>query len=831
MVSKTRKLKIPLIQRTSILFVLLLVISGYVTGQSALNSPLGDFRNAETGNQELTIHTTNGTAKIEVYSPTVIRFRAVRDTFVRTFSYAVVANKKTCILETAESDSVYTVYTDSIYIKIRKYPVRFAFYTRSGRLINADDHSFGVSWIGNEITTYKKLHPGERFIGLGEHTGNLDRRGESYTNWNTDDPGYSNSSRSLYASIPFYIGLHDSLIYGIFLDNSSQTTFNFGAGNNRFVSFTANCGEMDYYFIFRSNVRGVIEEYTWLTGRTPLPPRWSLGYQQCRYSYFPDTDVLSVARKFRERSIPADMIYLDIHYMDSFRIFTWDRNRFPDPAGMTEKLKSIGFHTTVIVDPGVKIDNNYEVYRDGLQSGIFIKYPDGINYTGEVWPGWCNFPDFTMPKAREWWGKWIKTYTDAGITGFWNDMNEIAVWGKDVPGLLELSWEGKRTSYNEGKNVYGLLMARSSYEGARKHLNGQRPFILTRAGYSGLQRYTAIWTGDNQSTDEHMMLGVRLLNSMGISGISFSGMDIGGFSGNPSQDLYIRWMQLGAFLPLFRQHTAVYTTRSEPWTMGEIAEDITRRYIGFRYQLMPYLYATFYESSVNGMPVVRSLAIDHPFSPRIFDAEFQQQFMFGPSIMVAPVKSSERLAKVLLPEGEWYSLFNDSIYSGNRVLLTECPIEEIPVFIKAGSIMPAQKLTGSTSENPGDTLFVHVYKGGSISRFTYYEDDGNTYRYKQDQYYRRDILYDSREKYIELTPKTGQLASGFPVVCIIFHGFRPSELMNVRVNRKKHVLTKQSFRFFTSLFPFADFGPDDTKTLLSVSFRNLDEKMLIQWQE
>jgi alpha-glucosidase len=306
-------------------------------------------------------------------------------------------------------------------------------------------------------------------------------------------------------------------------------------------------------------------------------------------------------------------------------------------------------------------------------------------------------------------------------------------------------------------------------------------------------------------------------------------MDIGGFSGNPSQDLYIRWMQLGAFLPLFRQHTAIYTTRAEPWTMGEIAEDITRRYIGFRYQLMPYLYSTFFESSVNGMPVLRSLAIDYPFESRIYDDEFQQQFLFGSSIMVAPVKSNNRLAKVFLPEGEWYSLFNDSIYSGNQVLLTECPIEEIPLFVEAGSIIPAQKLIESTSEDPGDTLFVHIYKGGTKNLFTYYEDDGNTYSYLQDEYYRRDILYDNMNKCIELEAKEGSLSSVFTVINIIFHGFHPLELSNLHLDNKKPDIKIQSIRFFTSHFPFSDFGPDDTKALLGVCFKNLDEKIIIQW--
>src|ERR1035437_5705011 len=358
-----------------------------------------------------------------------------------------------------------------------------------------------------------------------------------------------------------------------------------------------------------------------------------------------------------------------------------------------------------------------------------------------------------MPKARDWWGKWVKTYADIGVTGFWNDMNEIAAWGQDVPKLLDFNWEGSKTSYKEAKNVYGMLMARRSYEGARKSMDGQRPFVLTRAGYSGLQRYTAIWTGDNQSNDDHMLLGVRLLNSMGLSGISFAGMDIGGFGGNPPQNLYTRWMEIGAFCPMFRGHTAIYTNHTEPWAFGEISEDIVRRYIGFRYQLMPYLYSCFYESTQSGMPVMRSLTIDYASDTSIYDSKYQQQYFFGPAIMVAPVKSTEDLAQVYLPAGKWFDLFTDKVSDGNQSVLTTSPVNKLPLFVKAGSIIPMQKLVTSTADNPGDTLFIHVYKGSDKSRFMYYEDDGQTYNYSGGNFNKRTILYDAINRSITIDKK------------------------------------------------------------------------------
>lgn len=808
-------------------FIILEILFTFtVNAQVSLNKSLGNCRKIEVSQNIFTFHTDNGLAEAIVYSPDIIRIRVEKENFTKTFSYAVVADPQKCKVKTEDAPDQYVIETDSIVLKVQKKPLRFVFYNLKGELINSDDRAFGTSWLGEEVTTYKALQADERFIGLGEHGGNLDRRGESYINWNTDNPGYNNESSSLYSTIPFYIGLHGNICYGIFLDNSSRTVFNFGAGNNRFASFSADCGEMNYYFIYHTGIRKIIESYTWLTGRMPMPPLWSLGFQQCRYSYFPQADVLSTAAKFRERNIPVDMIYLDIHYMDHYKLFTWDKEKFPEPSKMIGELKKMNFHTALIIDPGVKVEDGYPIYQDGLKSDIFIKYPDGSRYQGCVWPGWCNFPDFTMPKAREWWGKWVKTYADQGVAGFWNDMNEIAAWGKDVPLLLEMNWEGKKTSYREGKNVFGLEMARSSYEGAKKYMNGNRPFVLTRSGYSGLQRYTAIWTGDNQSNDDHMLLGVRLINSLGLSGVTFAGMDIGGYSGNPSSGLYTRWMEIGSFLPMFRAHTAVYTNRAEPWAFGEISEDIVRRYIGFRYQLMPYLYSSFYESTQNGMPVARSLAIDYSFDEKIYDSSFQQQYLFGPSILVAPVKSTEALAKVYLPKGKWFDLFSDKLYEGRQPVLTESPEEKLPLFIKAGSIIPMQKLVESTADNAGDTLDIHLYKGDEANQFVYYEDNGQTYDYQKGGFYKRAISYNPEQSTLEFGGKEGNYASMFKVIRLVLHGFEGFQ--KAEVDGKPLDLSQNKIRFFESHFKFADYGPDNTKDVLTVSFENKNGNMTVK---
>jgi len=800
-----------------------------VVAQVPANSPLGNVEKVIVNRSNYTFLTPQGNAQVIVYSPGVLRIRIDKQNFVSDFSYAVVTNPLPCNVKVTNSEDVYVIETDSLILRITKKPLRFTFLTKENKIINSDDTSFGTSWLGEEVTTYKTLQKGERFIGLGEQGGNLDRAGTVCVNYNTDNPTYNNNSDRMYSTIPFYIGLHDKLAYGIFMDNSSKSLFNFGAGNNRFSSFTASCGEMNYYFIYHSSVKEIIKSYTWLTGRTPLPPMWSLGYQQCRWTYFPEADLLSTAAKFRERHIPIDMIYLDIHYMDEYKVFTWDSMRFPDPKRMVDKLNKMDMHLAVIIDPGVKISDHYPVYQQGVDSALFIKYPDGTNYSGQVWPGWCNFPDFTMPKARSWWGNWIKTYVDLGITGFWNDMNDISVWGKEVPSLINLNWDGHHTTYRQGKNVYGFQMARSTYEGAKKYMKGERPFVLTRSGYSGLQRYTAIWTGDNQANEDHMLLGVRLINSLGLSGVSFAGMDIGGFSGNPTQSLYTRWMQIGAFLPLYRAHTAFNTIREEPWDFGEGSEDIARRYIGFRYQLLPYIYSNFYESSQSGLPVMRSLAIDYPNDSSIYKESYQQEYLFGPSILVAPTKSTDVFSKIYLPQGQWYNLFNDIPYEGNQSIVAESGSNQLPLYIKSGSIIPMQKLVESTAENCGDTLFVHLYAGKEKNQYQYYEDDSRTYNYQQGNIYKRIIQYDPQNTMLSFNKKEGSFETKFHVVKIVLHGFLFEEVQHLTVNGNPKTVKKDNIRFFTSNFTFADYGPFDTKNVLTTSFSNNNEEIKVHW--
>jgi alpha-glucosidase len=440
----------------------------------------------------------------------------------------------------------------------------------------------------------------------------------------------------------------------------------------------------------------------------------------------------------------------------------------------------MGFHLVVIVDPGIKTEKGYAAYEEGLKNDCFVKYPDQTLYTAEVWPGWCHFPDFTNPPVRQWWGQSFKSYVEAGVEGFWNDMNEPASWGNKTPDLIEFDYDGNKSTHKRAHNIYGMQMARSTFEGTSQLMKGKRPFILTRAGYSGIQRYSAVWTGDNVASDEHMFAGIRLVNSMGISGIPFAGMDVGGFSGEASPELYARWMTIGAFTPFFRQHSMYGSKDKEPWAFGEDIEALMRHSIGMRYKLLPYIYSAFYESSQTGIPVSRALAIYHPYDAMVYQNDYQHQYFFGPNLLVAPAASTQKFAKVYLPQGSWYRFDSDEKLQGGKEIIVDAPLERLPVFAKEGSIIPMQSQVQHTQQKP-DTLHLHIYQGSKASEYLFYEDDGETYQCKDGNFSRTKFRFDPKKKALSWV-KEGTYQSKFKYVNLVFHGF--PEIKFMRVNDK-----------------------------------------------
>jgi len=729
---------------------------------------------------------------IRVYDANTIRVRISANQVVNEFSYllAETAIPQQCQVSVSESETMIFLNTEMIHAEIEKTPrFRMIFKTPEGRVINEDvpGEGFGTCYNGNRTNLYKVLQVGERFVGLGEVLGNLDKRGAGFTLNNTDTYKYGDPRLPMYTNVPFYIGIHHNLLYGLFYHNTYKSFFNFGLSTPAFTSITADGGDIDYFFIHCNSMAGILESYTRLTGRMPLPPFWSLGYHQSRCSYYPQGNVELLAETFRKKQIPVDCIVLDADYLQDYEPFRINMHRFPDLKGLTGKLKSMGIEVTASVNPGIKLDSTYFAHWDGLAHDVFLRHMDGSLYTAEIAPSLNHFVDFTKPASRKWWSEHMKFLPDHGIHGYWNDMNEPAVGGSYLPDNLLFDFDGRKADALEAKNVYGMLMARSSFESALEYGNGRRPFILTRSGFAGVQRYAAVWTGDNTAKDEFLLGGTLLNTQMGLSGIPFVGDDIGGYIGTTSKELFTRWMQVGMFAPYARNHKEAYAHANEPWSFGEEAEAISKEFIGFRYRLLPYLYSKFYETSTKGIPVARSLCIDAPFDSKVYDGMYQYQFLCGDALLVIPVTSSERTKDIYLPEGDWYSIYTDEKFTGPKEMNLETRLHQIPVFVKASSVIPMQSLVQYSGEKPTDTLILHVYYGSGRKLFTYYEDDGNSFQYREGHFCIREIDFDPGTSQLKISSQQGDYKSKFSILRIVLHGF-PESMNKLQINGRMHVL-------------------------------------------
>jgi len=446
---------------------------------------------------------------------------------------------------------------------------------------------------------------------------------------------------------------------------------------------------------------------------------------------------------FLKYDIPVDAIWFDIHYMNGYRVFTFNDHRFPDPAGLIAELKQDGINTVVIVDPGVKVDPGYPPYDQGIARNYFVQGRDGKPFTAQVWPGDANFPDFYQPEVREWWGGLHQFYTDLGVAGIWNDMNEPAGWHHDVV-IFGLALKSSPVPWLEMRhgtapdlvpharlhNVYALLEAEATYNGLLKQRPDARPFILTRGGFAGTQRYSAVWTGDNTSSWEHLREGVTMLLNMSLSGLTFIGNDIGGFGGAPSPELYARWIEQGVFYPFCRTHTSNGTPPQEPWSFGDEVTAISREHIRLRYELLPYLYSLFEESSRTNLPIMRPMVFDFPGDAKVLN--MSDQFMWGPSLLVAPVvERGASKRTVYLPEGKWYEFHTGDIFTGPAEIEMDAPLDKTPLYVREGAIIPLAPAMRHAGEQPWDPLTIRVYPGPQTSSFTIYEDDGASFAYRE----------------------------------------------------------------------------------------------------
>ncbi len=633
-----------------------------------------------------------------------------------------------------------TIELTDFTVRVTKSPLRIIFLTPDGEVINQDDPAKGMAWDGSQLRVWKAMPENELYYGFGEKTGMLERRGLAMTDWNYDIPAYTPATDPIYQSIPFFLGMKDGKFYGIFFDNTFRTSFDMGKESDHYYSFGADGGAINYFFFYGPSPKKVIERFTELTGRMNLPPKWSLGYQQSRWSYYPEAKVRDIAENFRNRKIPCDVIYLDIDYMDGYRCFTWNKENFPNPRKMVSDLASDGFKLVTIIDPGIKKDTAYWVYKEGARGKNFVLNADSSLFIGPVWPGNCAFPDFANSKARVWWGALYTDLVKVGIKGFWNDMNEPSVFDvptKTFPMDAIHNVDGEKETHAEIHNIYGMQMARGTYEGLRRLRPNERPFVLTRAGYAGTQRYSAAWTGDNVSSWEHLAMAMPMCMNFGLSGQPFVGPDIGGFIGTPSGEMYTRWLQYGVFLPLCRSHSVQGSINKEPWAFGEEFAHINKKFIELRYKLMPFLYTEFYKSSTTGLPIMRPLMLEFPDDKTTY--RLDTQFMVGSDLLVSPVlEAGSTSRRMYLPKGEWYDFWTRKKIAGGKWIEAPAPLDRLPVFVRAGAVIPMQQVVQFTDQAPADPLTFEIFPS-SEAQGSCYEDDGISFDYQQGIYWTADV--------------------------------------------------------------------------------------------
>lgn len=652
-------------------------------------------------------------------------------------SYAIIAPPDGDLAVAVGADTTTVrVCTDELLVEIDRATCRVRVLDAGGAVVS-DDPEGGGFRLGGPLGPASRgivraAAAGERFYGFGERTGPLDKRGRTLEFWNTDAyvdafGGYPPDADPLYQSIPFFVGLREGRAYGVLVDDTHRLSFDMGASASDAYALWAAGGVLDEWLVAGPSLREVAARYSRLTGPAALPPRWSLGYHQSRWGYYPDDAVLAVASELRARKLPADAVWLDIQHMDGFRSFTWDPNGFDDPSALVSGLAAMGMKTVTIVDPGLEVDPAWDVYAAALAANVLLQQ-DGAPYVGEVWPGPASFPDFSDPAARAFWGSLVPRATDHGVRGLWIDMNEPSDFsgpGGTIPDEIAANGEGAPSTMAEMHNVYALNEARATYEGFAAAVPARRPFVLSRAGYAGIQRYAAVWTGDAPSTWTTLRTTLPMLLGLGLSGVPFVGSDVGGYSGGASSELFARWMQLGSVSPFFRAHVMTSAPPQEPWQFGTEVEDIARGAISARYELLPTIYSLFDEAIRTGAPLLRPLVFEFQQDEATHDLD--DEAMLGPSLLVAPVLDEAATTRsVYLPEGRWFEVRSGAIYDGPATIDVGVTLGALPMFAREGAILARGPAVQFSDEKPLAPLTLDVYPGPVTSSFSLYEDDGDS---------------------------------------------------------------------------------------------------------
>ncbi len=748
--------------------------------------PLGDVTFVEKTSQGVLLGVGEEKFRADVLRPDLLRLKISQagqfdenPTFAASFSAPEPPP-----FQVTEADGTITLDTGRVRLVVQRRPFSLAAYRSDGSVIFEDDTgedgSRGYRHLNDRFIVTRKILPHDSIYGLGEKTGRFDRRGRKFILWNTDvlapevlqQNGLYEADTSLhgrstkfdpyYASIPFFYHCradNGAKMAGFFIDNAYKANIDFD--QNDTFSYRFSGGQYTEYVFAGPGMRDILAAYTFVTGRMAAPPLWALGHHQCRYHDYTEEQFLDVGREYRERGIPCDVLWLDIGYMNGFRVFTWDAGKFPNVPEMVAKMRSDKLRLVTIVDPGVKFEPGYAVFDEGRRRNAFSKTQAGNLYVGQVWPGRTVFPDFSRAEVRAWWGDLNAKHVECGIAGIWNDMNEPAT-GNVEPFSMRFDRDGANHPHERFHNQYALLMAMSTHEGLRRQSPNLRPFILSRAGFAGIQRYAAQWLGDNASDWEHLKMSVPMAMGLGVSGQPFIGADIPGFSLKPTPELAVRWMQYGAMTPFCRCHNELGEHDQYPWSFGPGVEKGSRAALELRYKLLPYIYSAFMRASETGDPIQRPLVYDYQSDRQA--RETDDAYLFGEALLVAPVLQPGQTARhVYLPRGTWIDWHTGERHAGEQFVTAEAPLDRIPVFARGGRILPAYAAPPcSTMDYQPEVIELHVIVPEEDGEFesTLHEDDGLSDAHLAGQFLRTTLTLSRQHDRVRITSKTA--GDGFP---------------------------------------------------------------------
>jgi alpha-glucosidase len=758
--------------------------------------------------------------RVEVIRDDIVRLKISRGgSFDEEPTFAVCADlpSPTPAFLVEEDARVVRVGTTQISVTITRSPFSIEACRADGSVIveTARDRN-GNPWayasLNDEFIVCRHCGQADAFFGLGEKTGRLNRKGRSFTLWNTDvlsptasgeftanrakdDPRADRTSTEFdpyYISIPFFyhMAATGNAAAGFFFDNSYRAHVDFTAPTTYAMHFQG--GQYTEYLFAGPGMRAILEGYTWLTGRMLPPPLWALGYHQCRWHHYTQQALEQLAARHRARDIPCDALWLDIEYMDGYRVFTWNEQTFPDVPGMLERLAEQGYRTITIVDPGIKYEPGYWVFDQAIERNVLCMTEGGAIYLGQVWPGKTAFPDFVTQEARDWWGELNARHVQSGLSGIWNDMNEPATGEIQPDAMRFLRGSASHARYH---NQYALLMAMGTMDGLLRAMPNLRTFVLSRSGFAGIQRYAANWMGDNMSRWDHLWLSMPMAMGLGLSGQPFVGADIGGFGGNTNAELFARWMQCAALTAFCRNHSAIGNTDQYAWSFGEVVEELTRQALQLRYRLLPYLYSAFMLAAESGEPVQQPLIFAFQDDRTLLDID--DQYLLGSQLLVAPVYTSGATARqVYLPEGTWYHWHSGERFTGKRFIVAPTPMDYIPLYARGGAVIPLwPEAPPSTAGYHPRVIELHVFipETDGVYHSMLHEDDGLTFAFRNGAYYRTVFALERAGSRLRLDLSVA--GNGYPAFArqafeLVLHGGSPAD---VRVNGQ--TLSAQAGRF------------------------------------